>query len=269
MISYKYPHIIHAGLVFPRNETYEPGDLMPIIFGVDDNVIDYLNPHMQYTLSGDGTDYTGQAIRHNTTDIVEDLGHKTLLMPVWTDKFAKEGTYKITWTINVQQCDIDVPDPQNWDYGLNSTAHPNGTKPLEFKAATDEEALAVYFTVKSGGLGRNISSIRNDSCHAGPGVAFNVTNFPPIGLQIGLPGCLVYDREHPFVSSSSCHIGVNSSIEQDMGFVFLKYYLQAYCNLTNPPKSLACPKHNVAFRAISNSALVTMFVVVFSFLFFC
>lgn len=257
--AFKYTAIVHAGLAFPRNETYEPGDLMPIIFSFDQsNFNSMLHPQIQYTLSGDGADHTEPAVRLNvTTNVLEDRNHHTYLMPFWTDKFAKEGHYKISWTINVQQCDINATDSQNVDFFDGST-HPNGTKTLEFKAP-DEDALAVYFTVQAGGLARNLTSIRNDSCHAGPGAAFNVTNLPPIGPTSYEPACVLYDQKRPFASSSSCNIIVDPSMDDDVNFFFQSYHLEEYCNSTNPPKSLHCYKpKNGAVQAAGNGFIITM-----------
>lgn len=219
-----------AGLVFPRNETYEPGELMPIVFGLHGNPIWMLHPLLRYTLSGDGADQQATAFRPNNSNFVGD--DLNIFLPQWTEKFAKEGQYRISWTIDVQQCN-DPNTTKSFFYGGNNTS---------------DDILTTYFTVKTGGKPRNVTV--EESCHAGPGVIFNTTGILGVHQEvepsIGEPVCAAFDKNQPAAPASSCNIVLNAASEQHLSYYLLTSYQVAYCNLPNPPKVALCPRKNGA-----------------------
>lgn len=159
-------------LVFPRNGTFEPTSLMPIVFGIQNPAaINRIYPTLSYGLwSSD----TALGNRTNWTDLaVEKLSDTESPVSFLLDGIANdlntENQWEFSWRLRWTNCST----PAN-----GTTFHDEGglVEESDFAWRPYQLGNSILFTTKSGGAQVNLTSLTSaDKCDDMQALAFNVT----------------------------------------------------------------------------------------------
>lgn len=140
--------VAEVDLMFPRNESFSPSHLMPIVFAVQNpNLLSSLRPILSYRVSQLNVSpldriRKGDLIRlfeHNLTDVADPY------LLYWSIDLAVEGTFKFTWQLTLDNCsynaDIDKIDGHVFGGQLMqfSFSTKQGAAPPDLVAFAEEE----------------------------------------------------------------------------------------------------------------------------------
>ncbi|KAJ6086670.1 hypothetical protein N7467_005584 [Penicillium canescens] len=169
-------------LIFPRNETFAPMTITPIVFGIQNPaVIDGLYPTLSYGLWSADTPPSNQT--HMTYLAEEHLPNKTGPVSFLIDSIANtlntENEWRFVWRLRWTNC--STPD--------NGTTSENGRGLVEtddFSWRPYEVAHSVLFTTKKGATQLNLTTLTaDDKCDDAQALAFHATKTlkaPPSNL---------------------------------------------------------------------------------------
>ncbi|KAI0968043.1 hypothetical protein F4678DRAFT_464945 [Xylaria arbuscula] len=162
-----YPGVVELDVVFPRNDTYAPVHLLPIVFAIQNSpaavdlalqLVWTINPH-------EGTDSDGDSgsislTTPNNTDpfyagsLTSATDSNTYYAIAYSSSTAAEGVYSLIWNLDVFNCSQDAPPtPAGFDpHGYIEFTLTNGTQQPNLVASTSPH-----------------------NCHAIPNQVLNVT----------------------------------------------------------------------------------------------
>ncbi|KAE8307530.1 hypothetical protein BDV41DRAFT_584409, partial [Aspergillus transmontanensis] len=137
------PGVAEVDLIFPRNDSYPPSQLIPIVFAIQNpSVFSSLEPRIRYHVKqhnvtlNEGIHRSGEIklSRYNYT------GSDPYFLYWSIDYLDFEGIFSIYWQLLMFHCTADA------DFGfLGSPRHEsffsikNGTSPADFVAATEDD----------------------------------------------------------------------------------------------------------------------------------
>ncbi|KAE8333335.1 hypothetical protein BDV39DRAFT_199062 [Aspergillus sergii] len=141
------PGVAEVDLIFPRNESYPPSALTPIIFAIQNpTLLSSVYPQIRYYIeevnanSSERVSYSGslELAKLNYT------GSDPYFLYWSTSKFDSEGIFKITWALDIYNCSHE-PDSTDLTVGYlggrgrqSYFSIRNGTSPPDFVAATED-----------------------------------------------------------------------------------------------------------------------------------
>ncbi|KAE8143472.1 hypothetical protein BDV38DRAFT_277491 [Aspergillus pseudotamarii] len=142
------PGVAEVDLIFPRNESYPPSPLTPVIFAIQNpGLLSSLEPRIKYSIEQQNV---------STSDMVSTSGSIELskinytasdpYFLYWsTNKLNIEGTFLIAWELKMYNCSHDPESNDlNFEY-FGSRRHQsffstkNGTSPPDLVAATEDD----------------------------------------------------------------------------------------------------------------------------------
>ncbi|GKZ72969.1 hypothetical protein AnigIFM60653_002041 [Aspergillus niger] len=232
-----YSAIFEVDLISPRNETYTPQALMPIVFALQNP---YLSPDLVAYITWDlleGNNWTSPGSING--GILENL---------WSNRWARdlhfltrfvdtlsypEGFWNFTWTLHISNCSQNDSDPQY------------------LKIHKD-----VVFTVSQSGQAPSLqAATSSDTCGIQSSEALNVTS---LGDVCGFLG--------PSPTTNPCAATVNASAASSISAAATAWACapeerSAYPNVTCPTpssKSNTAGQHGMA----AASTLLTLFTMV-------
>ncbi|CAG8207105.1 unnamed protein product [Penicillium salamii] len=168
-------------LVFPRNDTFAPMTITPIVFGIQNPaVIDGLYPTLIYGLWSADTPPNNQT--HMTYLAEEHLPNKTGPVSFIIDSIANtlntENEWRFVWKLRWTNC--STPS--------NGTTSENGRGLVDtddFSWRPYDVSHSVLFTTKKGADQLNLTTLSTDKCDDTQAVAFHTTKTlkaPPSNL---------------------------------------------------------------------------------------
>lgn len=217
--------IVEVDLVFPRNETYAPAPIFPIIFGFQNpSIALFLNPIILVTVWDRGN------MKNSVLTMSYDLkganfssGDPHLAHSGFT-RFNKEGTWMLTWTVDWDSCTKDA---------LESPSH---SRPI-VNNVTDN---SVIFTTRGSSQEVDlVSSTNNKDCDETEGLTFNVTDTLNVPSRVDWSGgetCAVVALSAP--KPDPCRIKIDSAAASS---IFAAATAQI-CAGTSPP--ISCPQED-------------------------
>jgi hypothetical protein len=184
--------LFEVDLILPRNETYPPSPIFPIIFAVQNpRLAKSFHPTISYIVEQVGGNFS------TTNDInlwgINDTSSPHFLS--WgTPKYNFEGTFRFRWSLTIDRCFLDerIDEEKIRNFGNFTSLYfttKNGTSPADFVAATYD-----------------------DTCDKSPAQAINyldLTEVPATETSYGT-SCLAYPTTLP-APTNPCNIKIDSS----------------------------------------------------------
>ncbi|KAL5045694.1 hypothetical protein BDW71DRAFT_198181 [Aspergillus fruticulosus] len=142
------PGVTEVDLIFPRNESYSPSPLTPIIVTIQNpSLLSSLNPEISYYIeqqnvnTKESVSTSGSVQLSNTNYITSDP-----YFPYWsTGDLNIEGSFMLAWELQINNCSYS-PQSNALNFGyFGSCRHQlyfstkNGTSSPDFVAATEDD----------------------------------------------------------------------------------------------------------------------------------
>lgn len=225
------PGNFEVDLVFPRNETYSPVPIFPVVFGVQNTA---LNSDLYATISWsiyrpddredsrDGGSELSQSLNGSLTD--------PFLWTFWTDRFlyGLEGSWVFNTTLYVGHC-------------LDSTGN----------AAWTEYTKTINFTTKNGAQAPDlVAATSKDTCATSETYNFNVTKLEPAkhdSSKWDKSSCAIF-ATGTSPTASPCAVAVNQSAASSISAAATS----SFCAESYLPLSVL---HNKSFNCRSETIL--------------
>ncbi|KNG83666.1 hypothetical protein ANOM_007322 [Aspergillus nomiae NRRL 13137] len=143
------PGVAEVDLIFPRNGSYPPSTLTPIIFAIQNpSLLSSVHPRIRYYIdqvnvnSSEKVSYSGSI----ELEKVNFTGSDPSFLYWSTSKFDIEGTFEIIWALDMYNCSRE---PESTDFTLvylgghggsqSFFSIKNGTSPPDFVALTEDD----------------------------------------------------------------------------------------------------------------------------------
>jgi len=219
-----FPAIVEVDLIFPRNDTYAPTPLMPVVFAIQNPQIAVpLDLTLEWTVipipvdssnksGGDGFTYYGTQNSSNNPY----FGWSSLY-----NITTSEGTWVFDWTLSAVNC-------------------------TQFPRDTYFEGTPIIFTIKNGAkMPDLIPTTGNDTCTGMEGFAFNVTEFSTPPVIGGSPStCAVVASTSPTPTPNPCAAQLNATGASSISAALTR----SFCATQLPSHTplISCPPTNGA-----------------------
>ncbi|GCB21696.1 hypothetical protein AAWM_04581 [Aspergillus awamori] len=251
-----YPGIFEVDLIFPRNETYSPQELMPIVFALQ-------NPSLASTLGA--TIYWGLREGNNWSapGSVTDEGFELFTFnftssgPHLATSFVNtlaypDGSWTFAWTLQITNCSqaerLSCLDSESQNCSL--AYNPNQVLSM---------SNAIVFNVSQSGQAPSLeAATSSDMCRTMEAYAFNVTSTGVTGEVCGFLG--------PSPTTNPCAATINASAASSISAAATALACDpqersAYPNVTCPTPS---SKSNAAgqYGMAAASTLLMLFTMV-------
>ncbi|KAJ4164175.1 hypothetical protein LMH87_005860 [Akanthomyces muscarius] len=226
-------------VIFPRNDTFAPTPLMPIVFAVQNPAVaQQLNLRLNYRVIPYGrpnatTDYERVRLNALPNNDTTFYAHDFV-----SDIFNKEGTWEFFWQLRWNNC-TSTKD----EYGMH------------FSRDTQEPVNSFVFTTHNDGSKPDLVAIgSDDKCGNTQGIGFEVQDVldvpPPKNADL-LSSCAHVAVPAP--TPTPCSASVPSEAAESIS----SRITQAACLAATPVVS--CPsQENASGRAASNMAVVAL-----------
>ncbi|EFQ99441.1 hypothetical protein MGYG_02453 [Nannizzia gypsea CBS 118893] len=242
------PQVVEVDLIFPRNETYAPIPLMPVVFAVQNfHAAKPLLLNFYYTL--DHVPYTQPrpliGLRH--LQYANYTGSNTHFEYDWTSKLNNtEGTWIFTWEWRAMNCSQPDEAPPE--------THPGQGIPLEIDTAGMRNIL--YFTTKHGAKQPDLVAATQDNiCAKSQAETANITEILDVPEYDDYHGtqttCALLSTITP--TPNPCGVKIDSSMASS-----ISYAIQSTACVGGLSPNVTCPPsaetRNSAHRAVQFSA---------------
>lgn len=161
--------IAQVDLIFPRNETYTPTSLMPVVFSVrSPELVNLLYPTLQYAVTRVGSNDTTTKLRDLPIRRLDSNDSLSYLYEGVASVAAVEGEFELSWAFRWVNCSrsIDGSDYDNQDTAYDQ----NG-----FHRRTYWPHQKLFFRTSKDGKKADLASISQDkNCNEMQGFAFQV-----------------------------------------------------------------------------------------------
>ncbi|KAK1544894.1 hypothetical protein CPAR01_02396 [Colletotrichum paranaense] len=226
--------VVEVDLVFPRNETYAPTPLLPIVFGFQNS---HLAPGLALKIGFSIWNYNNKSDSVKTTEYDVRFANFSSSDPYYEYRgfamFNVEGTWQIRYTVSWFSC---TEDSFKYPYELPSNNTSN----------------AMIFTTKTAGQSVDLMAATNgQDCSSDAGVAISVTdtlNSTGISKWPGGDTCAVVASST--VTPNPCKIKMS---EADASSISAAVTARA-CEAQNPP--IECPSGNDGDENAADHGLV-------------
>ncbi|KAK1713821.1 hypothetical protein CaCOL14_001409 [Colletotrichum acutatum] len=214
--------VVEIDLVFPRNETYAPTPLVPIIFGFQNS---HLAPGLALKIGFSIWNYNNKSDSVKTTEYDVRFANFSSSDPYYEYRgfvmFNVEGTWQIRYTVSWFSCTED-----SFEY--------------PYEIPSNNTSNAIIFTTKNGGQSVDLVAATNEQdCSSDAGVAISVTdtlNSTGISKWPGSGTCAVVASST--VTPNPCQIKMT---ESEASSISATVTARA-CEAQNPP--IECPLGN-------------------------
>jgi hypothetical protein len=244
---------LQIDLVFPRNETYNPSPVMPIIFSYrNPGLIPYLRPSITYEVwnynnfSADSAGGRREVPLANDSSVDQVIEFDSHLYP-----FNTEGTWRLDFHVRWGHCYVAPAE--------------KGRREMDMYDINQTNIGGIVFTTK--GLSKQVELVAatsNKNCSFPAGVAINITDTmrtPSPHGEYELDVCPIV--AFPQIKADSCDVTLDpvtaSSIDASMtSWVFNRIWE------TNRPKEVNCDslkeEESTALRTVAGGTTCLAFV---------
>ncbi|KAF5664494.1 hypothetical protein FHETE_7085 [Fusarium heterosporum] len=249
---------LEIDLVFPRNDTYNPSPMMPIIFSYrNPKLIPILQPSVYYQIwdRNDmdklvaGGQLSTQSLNLSTVDDphFEHFSSK---------EFNREGEWFLTFRVSWQNC---FKDP---DRSLHGGSHGNTMQ-------KNDTATHFIFTTKGASKQVDLVAATSDeNCSSPAGVAIKISE------KLRTPEYEGYDQEFCAVATGTeadkCAVTMNPSATSSVNAYMTSFACERTSNRTNVPEGVDCSylEESLAIRVVTGgTACLALIIGAFGFLF--
>lgn len=243
-----FPATVEVDLIFPRNDTYPPSALFPIVFAFQNAALaPSLDPGFDMTLwdsNGNGASVLDPSI---------DLK--------WTNFSSSEPTYVYTYvtSLNTTNGTTAASYRLNWAFGAGNCSNEGGAQTIGGGFRDN----GVVFTIQSGAQQPDLIAASTTSCANMSHFAFNLTGTLDVtqpDKYDGRNSCAVFSDVHPLVDGNPCAAQVGSVAASSISAALTA----TACAAATPV--ISCPSDNAATRrwkdgyTASLGALFTVFI---------
>lgn len=141
------PGVAEVDLIFPRNESFPPSSLTPIIFAIQNpSLLSSVYPQIRYSIEEVNVNSSERVSISGSLDLAKlNYTRSDPYFLYWsTSKFDIEGTFKINWALDIYNCSHE-PDSTDLTLGYLGArgrrsffSTKNGTSQPDFAAATED-----------------------------------------------------------------------------------------------------------------------------------
>lgn len=235
-----FPATVEVDLVFPRNDTYAPSVLFPVVFAFQNaSLVPSLDPGFDLIIwRGD-----------NTSD-----PYRPDLSLAATNFTNNETTYVYTYVTNINTTSSGAPAPYllSWAFSAGNCSNTQGTVTLGGGSRNN----AVEFTIQSGAQEPDLSSSAAASCADASHFAFNVTevlDVPDPSQYDGHNTCAVFSDTQPLVPGNPCAaVNVAPAAKNSISAALTATACAA------PTPVVSCPPKNAASRGLNSHPMAVM-----------
>ena len=207
--------VVEFDVMFPRNETYAPGDELPVLLAIQNAALaTHLNVEMNMRLynltelwsdENDGNPLTQPLRSWDRLLKWENLtaNEPHFMLNVFSQRFelnGGEGLWRLAWTVYWEGC-----------AGISSTT-------LSPWSRWNDSSRHVDFTIQRGAQPIDLVAGTADGkpCPPALGVALNVTSptvaVPPAASWTDDPSCAVVASDSPTPTANPCRVKVDSAV---------------------------------------------------------
>lgn len=213
--------VVEVDLIFPRNDTFAPSKLTPIVFAIQNpSLVQSLNLVLYWNIEQFGVSSNDSI---NTSDLfhlssINYSSSNPYFLYESTSHLDAEGVFQFAWTINYSNCSQDA-----------------GTDSVTFTSNSTRHSL--YFTTKNGTSQPDLVAATDDiTCAHSLSQAWNVTNLlkVPDGKSYGgAPSCAVVPSTTP--TPSPCKVKISPTAASSISAALTSYA----CAVPSP--RVSCP----------------------------
>ncbi|KAI9040040.1 uncharacterized protein KD926_008603 [Aspergillus affinis] len=217
-------NVLEVDLVFPRNDTYAPADLFPIVFAFQNpERARLLNPDIFYTIRDwdnmFGNNSFGITWSHDLKWANWSSHDPYFVYTFFPESFRREGHYWLTWSIGWNSCD------------MNAFSNHGGGDIVK-----NDSTWSVLFTIKDSAQKVDlVAATANKTCPKELGTAINVTG--QMTLRNGNT-CAVVASSTPTPTPDPCQVKIDSAIVASMS----ASQHATFCKGLHPPAD--CPEED-------------------------
>jgi hypothetical protein len=203
--------VLEVDLVFPRNETYSPTLIFPVIFAFQNSALaPFLNPTLLLDITGiDNDRQTGALYDLRWANFSSSDPYYELRVV----DFTKEGRWQLTWELGWDSCTEDSLALSRLDgITTNRTTH------------------STWFTIKNSTQDVDlVAATTNRNCTENEGVSISVATTVPVPKQVtweGVSGaCASLASTTP--APTPCQVKIDSAAALSMSSAMTSRYCQA------------------------------------------
>jgi hypothetical protein len=234
--------VVEVDLVFPRNETYAPTPVLPIVFGFQNSELaPFLGLQLSFTVwrwenLSDfpvTSSYDLRWANFSSNDPYFEYRHFT--------KFDREGTWKLTWSVGWANCTED-------------SLAKLGNDRLELHSSTS----STVFTTKDSAQEIDLSAAtKQENCSEDIGFAFNITDTHkvPTGTEwAGGDTCAAVAPSLP--TPTPCQVRINSAAAASISASIT----DRRCKGVDPPSD--CPSDESAAQKVLVGGVACLMAVI-------
>ncbi|KAL1891066.1 hypothetical protein Sste5346_007891 [Sporothrix stenoceras] len=238
VIATTFPQTVEVDVVFPRNETYAPSAVFPIVFAIQNPALaPSLDPGFQFEL--------WQNIAHNNS---LDLPNIDLGSTNFTNATGSVYVYTYALNINTTSNGADASTQYNlaWSFsaGNCSASSTDSTEASSFGGGFVFNNV-IFTIAKEGGVAPSINTTDSSSCKDLSYLAFNLTGTltvpDPAKQWDGHSSCAVFSDSTPNPASGNpCAATANASVAASI----LAGAKSSACAAATP--AISCPAKSAA-----------------------
>lgn len=229
-----FPSTVEVDLIFPRNDTYAPSALFPIVFAFQNaQLVPSLDPGFDITLwDNSGRNVTGQSpvLNLKTTNFsnTDPTFVYTYVTDLNTTTAGEAVSYLLSWAFSAGNCS-NIGGALTFGGGFRDNS--------------------VQFTIQNGAQQPDLvtATANRDSCVNMSHFAFNVTGTLDVTLPAQYDGhntCAVFSDSEPLVAGNPCAVQVGSATASSI----MADLTETACSAASPVVS--CPSQNTASRRL-------------------
>ncbi|CAI7592982.1 unnamed protein product [Penicillium pancosmium] len=202
---------LEVDLILPRNDTYPPSPIFPIIFAVQNpSLAEKFQPMISLQVHQVG----GNLSISETYKLWEGSNDTSnIRFLTWgNSKFDFEGEFKLTWDLSVDRCHMD-----------------NKTHEVNFGRFDELESL--FFTTKNGTSPPDfVAATDDDTCDKALAQVINYADLSKVPASESTygPSCLAAPTTLP-KTTSPCNVKINSSAAASGAWILATVSWLAYC----------------------------------------
>ena len=217
-----FPSITEVDLLFPRNDTYAPTVLMPLVFAIQNPLVAfplnlYLEWQLQPTNGVNMTEFDNGVVPQSYTSAFTSGPYYEYSS--FYNLTTREGSWTLFWTLSSDNCT---------QFPYNDTSVPGYI-----------QAKTLIFTTKNGAQATDlVAATADDVCSSAESFNFNVTGKEKVSLESGKNGvttCAVVASMSPTSTPNPCAAQLNATGASSISLALTT----SACSL--PSSLVSCP----------------------------